>query len=260
MVMLLMLAGGIGLVQTASDPNAVTLRWLRLGGLIAVTLLVVAGVATMANEGVTQHLGLIGICLVPYLIQLTTSQLDKRRLQRVAAGVGYVMCAGVTAWLILMTLDRDPFATDYQFHPMDLMAIILAALACGLVGGYVMTMLLGHAYLTADSEMTQSPFKRMVLLLAGLLLARAAVAVGFGLVPYLGAEQAAAGRIWTAMMVTSRMLVGLVVPLIFTYMIYDCVKRRSNQSATGILYVATVLVLIGEGCALALMDATKLLF
>jgi hypothetical protein len=61
-------------------------------------------------------------------------------------------------------------------------------------------------------------------------------------------------------MITARYLVGIVVPGVFTYMIHDCVKRRANQSATGILYVAGVLVIIGEGAALALQSATGLWF
>ena len=40
-VLLLMIVGGIGLTQAASDPRQVTLRWLRLGGIIAVCLLAV---------------------------------------------------------------------------------------------------------------------------------------------------------------------------------------------------------------------------
>jgi hypothetical protein len=32
-------------------------------------------------------------------------------------------------------------------------------------------------------------------------------------------------------------------------MIADCVKRRANQSATGLLYVASFLALMGEGVA-----------
>lgn len=31
-VMLMLIVGGIGLTQAVSDPNQVTLRWLRLGG------------------------------------------------------------------------------------------------------------------------------------------------------------------------------------------------------------------------------------
>lgn len=40
--------------------------------------------------------------------------------------------------------------------------------------------------------------------------------------------------------------VGLAVPGLFVYMPRDCVVRRSNQPAMGILYVASVLVFIGE--------------
>ena len=38
-VTLLMIVGGIGLSQAVSDPHQVTLRWLRLGGIIALSLL-----------------------------------------------------------------------------------------------------------------------------------------------------------------------------------------------------------------------------
>ena len=33
---------------------------------------------------------------------------------------------------------------------------------------------------------------------------------------------------------------------VFAYMIWDCVRRRSTQSATGILYLTMVFVFIGE--------------
>ena len=50
------------------------------------------------------------------------------------------------------------------------------------------------------------------------------------------------------------------MPAVFVYMIHDCVKRRANQSATGILYVATVLVVLGEGMAMALLGSTGHMF
>ena len=53
---------------------------------------------------------------------------------------------------------------------------------------------------------------------------------------------------------------ALVVPAIFIYMASDCIKRRSTQSATGILYVAGVLVFIGEMIALYLVRVTGLPF
>jgi hypothetical protein len=43
-------------------------------------------------------------------------------------------------------------------------------------------------------------------------------------------------------------------------MAHDCIKRRATQSATGILYVAGVLIFIGEIIALYLLRQTGLPF
>ena len=62
------------------------------------------------------------------------------------------------------------------------------------------------------------------------------------------------------LLILTRFLVGLAVPAVFVYMAHDCIKRRATQSATGILYVAGVLVFIGEITALYLVKATGLPF
>ena len=109
--------------------------------------------------------------------------------------------------------------------------------------------------------MTQAPFRRLVIMLAILLILRAVISLVGGLMPYMNAEVIVRSeRLWNTVIITARYLVGLVVPAIFTYMTYDCVQRRANQSATGILYVAGVLVIIGEGSALALLAATGFAF
>ena len=58
----------------------------------------------------------------------------------------------------------------------------------------------------------------------------------------------------------TRWLVGLAIPAVFVYMTHDCIKRRATQSATGILYVAAVLVFIGEIIATYLVRMTGLPF
>ena len=42
---------------------------------------------------------------------------------------------------------------------------------------------------------------------------------------------------------------GLIGPAVLGYFIWDTVKIRSTQSATGLLYVAVVFVIIGETMA-----------
>jgi hypothetical protein len=44
----------------------------------------------------------------------------------------------------------------------------------------------------------------------------------------------------------TRFLLGLIIPASFLYLIWGTVRIRSTQSATGILYVTTAMILIGE--------------
>ena len=60
--------------------------------------------------------------------------------------------------------------------------------------------------------------------------------------------------VWVGLAIVAGVALGLAVPGLFIYMIGDCVKRRANQSATGILYVTLVLVILGEGTALTLLE------
>ncbi len=236
-VMLLMFVAGIALTQAVSDPKQVTLRWLRLGGLIAVGL---AAAALVVNPSFWP-------AIVLPIAQLLAVQLGRRTPQRLAALLSFI--------LIVVLLCKP------QFVPACLIA---TGLSSGLLGGFLMTMLLGHAYLTAGGEMTQKPFVRLVTLVALLLVLRAVASVAFALLPFFAAESdpqfQSLSATWDVVMITVRYLVGLLVPGVFTYMIWDCVKRRANQSATGILYVAGILVILGEGTALALLKATALPF
>jgi hypothetical protein len=250
-VMLLLIAGGIGLAQAVSDPHQVTLRWLRLGGIIALSLIAVAGtIALLTRQAMWQSLLIAAAAaMVPVVMQLLLVQLARRPLQRLFAAAGWLVCAGMAAWIAARSLEHTRWAAAPSL-----------LLASGLSGGFLITMLLGHAYLTAGSEMTQRPFARLVKMLALLLVLRALASLIFGLWPYLSLEIPRSQQMWNTLMVTSRYGVGLLVPAVFTCMIWDCVKRRSNQSATGILYVATVLVMIGEGIALGLIGETGVVF
>jgi uncharacterized membrane protein YgdD (TMEM256/DUF423 family) len=116
-----------------------------------------------------------------------------------------------------------------------------------------MDMLLGHAYLTA-SKMTMAPFRRLNLFVAAMIVVRAALAAA--------ATIAMPREVWQrdGLFIITRWLVGLLVPAMFVYMAHDCIKRRSTQSATGILYVAGVLIFVGEIVALYLVRSTGLTF
>ena len=279
-IMILMFVGGIGLSQAVSDPDKVTLRWLRLGGIIAMALVAVATLAVFgaSDRDVANHesrqmaesasswisLSLAAAALL-VVAQLMFAQLAYRKAQRLSALAAYVTTATIV-WVLTMNaigtqttadLPKTAMAVDVTTTVTSILASLFAA---GLLGGFLMTMLFGHAYLTAGGQMTQDPFKRLVLMVATLLVLRAFHSVPFGIWPYLANQTDGIGNVWTIVMIVTRYAVGLLTPGVFTYMVYDCVRRRANQSATGILYVSTVLVTIGEGIALALRGSTGFVF
>lgn len=260
---MVMFVAGIALSQAMSDPRQVTLRWLRLGGLIEISLLTVAGVVwTVTGEAFGDdrgHAVVLKVCSVGLAFaggcQLMLVQRGWRLAQRIAATVGFLTGAVLLGVFLLRYMPGYGGVTGL------LAGVASCAPASGLLGGMLMTMLLGHAYLTAGGEMTQDPFKRLVVMLGVLVILRLVLSVSVALWPWWNQfDHAGFEAMWDTVMIVARYLVGLIVPGVFIYMTYDCVRRRSNQSATGILYVAGVLVILGEGAALALLKSTGLPF
>ncbi len=120
-----------------------------------------------------------------------------------------------------------------------------------LLGGSLVAMVLGHWYLVAH-KLSFTPLARITAALLGILLLRALVtATGVGLQSERWDETIARSG-WVGvllepgMFVLTRAIFGLVAPTGLLWMAWRCVKIRSNQSATGILYVTVAFVLIGE--------------
>ena len=263
-VALLMIVGGIGLSQAVSDPHQVTLRWLRLGGIIALSLLGVAAVVMrMGQLSFQAYLWSVWLSTTAaFVVQLIATQLEKHQIQRFAGALGYLTVGiGVPTFLLGAANQGSIWVGGLAVGPGRFEVTAAIATGSGLLGGFIMTMLLGHAYLTAGNEMTQSPFRRLVVMLAILLVLRMVVGSVYGVGPYLQSGKAEPMEfLWDVIMISARFAVGLIVPGVFVYMIDDCVKRRANQSATGILYVAAVLVILGEGIAFVLMESTGYVF
>ncbi len=237
---LILLAGGIMLAAAISDPNQVTLLWLRLCGILALVMTGLSIFFLARRGGVisTDAWFTNAACAVAILGQLGFVQIGQRKMQQILGFLAFFLAIQIGASYIGAT----PFASYAS-------ALGIAAMT-GLV---LMDMLLGHAYLTA-SKMTMAPFRRLNTMLAGTILWRALVAGG---ATYLMTRQ-----IWLrdGLFILTRWLVGLMVPAAFVHMAHDCIKRRSTQSATGILYVAGVLIFIGEIVALYLVRTNGLPF
>ncbi|MBI4600362.1 MAG: hypothetical protein HY721_00235 [Planctomycetes bacterium] len=120
-----------------------------------------------------------------------------------------------------------------------------------LLGSSLVAMVLGHWHLVVP-RLSFAPLARLTALLLVTLVLRAAAA---------GGAAWAQGERWSSLaslsdpggsllvqgvFLPARGLVGLAAPAVLGWMTWRCVKIRSNQSATGILYVVVVFVLIGE--------------
>jgi hypothetical protein len=190
--------------------------------------------------------------------QLAFVQVAWRRTQRALAAAAFAaaVLAGSNVLHGLMT----PAGVAVRFPPKTFSVALQTASCAGvaaMAGLVLMDMLLGHAYLTA-SKMTIAPFRRLNLLLAAVIALRVMSVAG---VLWLN-HRRPVEMFWGiyGLYILTRWLVGLAVPAAFIFMAHDCIRRRSTQSATGILYVAGVLVFIGEIVALYLVRETGLPF
>ena len=244
---LLLLCAGVMLASAIPSPREVTLQWLRLCGMIALTMLGLS-VFFWTRRGSFDRIEMVSFGAIAgmVLLQLALVQTARPVFARLPAIV-----AAIASFPLAVRLLGRPVSVPYG-------AAVVGCAGVGAMCGIVlMEMLLGHAYLTA-AKMTIAPFRRMNFALAAALALR----IFFGLCGVLMEQRWPVELFWTrsGLLIGTRWLVGLLVPAVFVYMTHDCIKRRSTQSATGILYVAGVLVFIGEMIALYLTRETGLPF
>jgi hypothetical protein len=112
------------------------------------------------------------------------------------------------------------------------------------LGASSVAMLLGHWYLVAP-KLPISYLKVLTVALIITILIRSALLVQ---VLFQNGEQLEVLQFFEryGMFFWQRVILGLVLTLVLSVLTYLCVRIRSTQSATGILYVVLVFCLIGE--------------
>ena len=132
--------------------------------------------------------------LVLFVVQLTAAQLGRVGGSRVAGGAAYAACV-LCVWVALVWGTGGGWEAEATgtrlggMHPVGWLVVV--ALAGGLQGGFLMTMLLGHAYLTEGARMTQAPFAPAdAWSWRGCWGFGAALSGGMGLWPYLAGRPA----------------------------------------------------------------------
>jgi hypothetical protein len=108
--------------------------------------------------------------------------------------------------------------------------------------------------------MTIDPLRRLVRCMGVALAARGVAALPALWSWWAGSVSADSAGGVTPLFLAARWGIGLAAPAVACVLAWKTVQIRSTQSATGILYAATTLVLFGELTSLVLSRGTGVLF
>ena len=261
--LILLAVGGMFLALALCPITKIAWQFVRLIGIIglAATVMILTwslahvvdqdngpSILVITVTGFTATFALAVVSLAPLL---HVRRYNSKALVRTILALGGI--AGLIAGS-LWPVGANPAAAGGGYS-----ALVSHLLGGWLLGSVTVTWLLGHRYLTA-SEMTIDPLKRATQLMITAFGARWAFLAGMLVVAALtsGDDQAGSGmlaRLTADWLIASvRIGVGLVLPTVFAYMTWHCVKLRSTQSATGILFFMSVLVVVGELASRYLAD------
>ncbi len=263
------LAAGLAVLLLATPVKEVPPRFYRTHALVILSLLVLAALvywsagtpATTADEASrTAAAGAVGV--PAHGLILAGSAAVLAYLATVCWGMGLprlagpltAAVAGVGGWILVAISVAEASATGVGPVVIALNALARTTSAV-LLGASLSAMLLGHYYLTA-STMSIEPLKRYIAWSGWGLAARGAVAAA-------GVAVAATHAFGTAGLGGSPVVfevirwgMGVVAAGVALRLAWQTALIRSTQSATGILYIATILVLFGELAALAAQGST----
>lgn len=182
---------------------------------------------------------------------------------RFAAGLAFAFAAAVLLENVIVRAASGDLRADALLLPASVGVPFVAVAAFGLtkfgagaalllalhlltaaavLGTSLVAMTTGHWYLS-NAKLSFDILKRLCRLFVLALAAKAAVSAVYAatrFADYWALED------FDKLVMGVRLGAGLAMALALGLMSLSCAKRRANQSATGILYVAVVFVLIGE--------------
>jgi hypothetical protein len=226
------LAFGLTALLLATSWRAVPLMFFRTHCLVILGLLVVAALdVSRARVDFT----LSTAALLAALASICWGLGLIREALRLTALIGFA----TAAWLLLASRADLPGLWAFS-------AVCRLVSGC-LLGATLTAMLLGHHYLTAPA-MSIEPLERSVRCMGWALAARAGLAILGMIMAHVGlwSGQPLTADAGSTLLLLTRWGMGYCGPLVATVLAWKTVRIRSTQSATGILYVAFALVLVGE--------------
>lgn len=261
--LILLSVGGMLLALALCPITKIAWQFVRLIGIVGLAASVMIVIWSIAHFGDQENgpsilaISAAGLTATFALAVISLSPLLHLRRYNAETLVRALLVLGGVAGFVAGSLwpaSAEPVSTGGGYA-----ALVSHSLGGWLMGSVTVTWLMGHRYLTA-SEMTIDPLKRATQLMITAFGARWAFLAVMLVVAAVasGDQQAGSGliaRLTADWLVASvRIGAGLVLPTVFTYMTWQCVKLRSTQSATGILFFMSVLVIVGELASRYLAD------
>lgn len=224
------ISAGISLLLAFYPTRLLGKGFFALHGLIAFVALALAAAVSPREIGPAG-----GVCIA--LLALYTLL---ARIGRMGGARALLLAAAAGQFWILASIARsiDPAAAGW----------IAAGAALGsiLFGTVLLTMNLGHWYLVSRSLPLSLLFRAAVSYAAACLARAGFLAAVAAKPPKAAAWEALTSVDREGLFFLFRIVWGIVGPLALSYFIFQTSKMRSNQAATGLLYVALIFVLIGE--------------
>lgn len=213
-----------------------------LSGLAAIPLLLgwwMLQSVNVTNVWLTVFIS-VALCALPFFAVPT-----KGRMRWIALATSIACGAAAVITNILSHLDAGAGLRTLA---------VVSALGSGLlVGAIGVAMTLGHAYLTYPNLkighlVRVNRLTEVILIIKAILVVATVYVFASGFEPLRQAVGTTGGFFGFV----TRFLVGLIMPLVFAWMVGSSLRYQNTRSATGILYASTVLVLIGEALAMSL--------
>jgi len=232
----LQLICGLAVMWTTIPCREITSGFFRIQNLLALGLAVLAAVtadqfAPTRTGSFPLHVIEFGIAIVLAVLTFLGSifwSLERRQGGiRIAVLIAVIGFAGM-----LLAVAASPVSQVPKF-----LQIVDSCSTAWLLGAVTATMLLGHWYLTATG-MALRPFVLYTKVLLAAALARILVVAGAA-VMLPGVSDSS----WTLQVLR---WAGLIGPAILAVLTLRILRYRNTQSATGVLYAATILVFMGE--------------
>lgn len=227
-------------------------------GLLALTIaIVVLHPIEVFRPGAPAGPWLLGVAAIASFLYYAGVWMERWRWVRIPAAVALVAVTGA-----LLVAGSNLIVARTPLPYREALTVLSLLSSATLLGWSLITMLLGHWYLISP----KLSFRYLIAFCRFLTVAvvARAVAVGLSLVAAHSVDPFVLPHPWSmlvdlggqGMFFWFRVLWGLVIPLLLALMSLHCARNRSNQSATGILYVLLVGSFIGEITALYLTVTT----